>query len=163
MQKTCCRCKQEKPLTDFRKATKQKDGHQHACRMCANKDTKRWRMKNRDRELEKGKIRRENNKEKYNAMSKKWRDANPDKVKENTIKKRYGIDLAQWQTMFDAQDGKCIICGTHQFELKKELAVDHCHTTGKVRGLLCIRCNRAIGLFRDSPDLLDKALKYLVA
>jgi len=76
--------------------------------------------------------------------------------------KNYGIGLKEYDVMFNAQNGVCAICSkeppnTH----KKRLNVDHCHTTGKVRGLLCDACNRAIGLLKDSPDLLNKAISYL--
>ena len=63
--------------------------------------------------------------------------------------------------MFNKQNGKCAICGKHQIELKQSLCVDHNHTTGKVNGLLCTRCNGAIGMFNDDIILLEKAINYL--
>jgi hypothetical protein len=75
--------------------------------------------------------------------------------------KKYGLTLEQRQNMFDAQEGKCAICGRHQSELKKELCVDHNHKTGKVNELICVRCNRAIGMLEDDITLLQKAIDYL--
>lgn len=81
------------------------------------------------------------------------------------VKRLYGLSPAQRAEMAARQGGKCAICGMVEnvVERRKEttLCVDHCHDTGKVRGLLCSKCNTALGLFRDSPDLLRKAIDYL--
>ena len=62
--------------------------------------------------------------------------------------------------MVEAQQGKCAICNT-QLQGGKLQAVDHCHTTDKVRAILCHGCNKGLGLFRDLPDSLRKAADYL--
>ena len=59
------------------------------------------------------------------------------------------------------QGGKCAICGTQYVLGLKRLALDHCHETGRIRGLLCGSCNRGLGLFRDNPERLRKAIEYL--
>lgn len=76
-----------------------------------------------------------------------------------SLKSRYGITLDDYNDMFDKQKGKCDICKTHQMKLNRKLCVDHCHTTGKVRGLLCNRCNSMLGGL-ESP-LRDKGDKYI--
>ena len=73
----------------------------------------------------------------------------------------YGVTLEQWNEMFQAQGGRCAICGTHQCSTKKSFSVDHCHKTGKVRGLLCQNCNTALGKFKDDEELLHSAIRYL--
>ena len=77
----------------------------------------------------------------------------------------YGITVQQWIEMYDRQGGLCGICRTAGFKMKAsheaQLVVDHCHTTGVVRGLLCHNCNRALGLLQDSPANLNRALAYL--
>lgn len=80
--------------------------------------------------------------------------------------KKYGIDNAVYQLFFDDQDGCCAICGQHETALDrwgnvKPLAIDHNHQTGQVRGLLCDRCNRGLGYFKDSEENLESALHYL--
>jgi hypothetical protein len=75
------------------------------------------------------------------------------------LREKFGIGLYQYETMFEQQQGKCFICSNEEQE--KNLAVDHCHSTGRVRGLLCGPCNQAIGLMKDSPALLIKAAQYL--
>lgn len=83
--------------------------------------------------------------------------------------KKYGITFLEYQEMFNKQNGTCAICFKEEKAKTSRLinceslslAVDHCHTTGKVRGLLCMKCNRAIGLLEDSTDNLNNAIKYL--
>lgn len=95
--------------------------------------------------------------------SKKRYDENPD-IKEKmkaTAKayhfmKNYGLSPAELTAMYEKQDYRCLICN-----LQKPLNVDHCHITGKIRGLLCWDCNTAIGKFKDNPIFLQNAIKYL--
>lgn len=82
------------------------------------------------------------------------------------LENRYGLDRGEWQRMFDAQDGKCALCGVEQkgwnrFGDTRPLVVDHSHTTGKARALLCGDCNTAIGRFGDDPAKLRAAADYL--
>ena len=77
----------------------------------------------------------------------------------------YGIPLEQYDKMLQDQDHRCAICNGVGFRMRKEtrstLCVDHCHTTGRVRGMLCHNCNRALGLFQDNTEFLLKAVRYL--
>lgn len=74
----------------------------------------------------------------------------------------YGITLDEYKAMLAAQDGRCAICGAESSDAsKRRLCVDHCHGTGRVRGLLCGKCNIGIGQFNHDVDLLTKAIGYL--
>lgn len=76
----------------------------------------------------------------------------------------YGITETEYDSLFTAQNGVCKICGNPQQPRKRScglLAVDHDHTTGAIRGLLCDKCNRGLGHFDDSPDLLARAIEYV--
>ena len=75
------------------------------------------------------------------------------------MKRKYGITYEDFLEMRDKQGGVCAICGGDNGD--KHLAIDHCHTTGKIRGLLCNNCNTAIGMLQDDPTLLNKAVEYL--
>ncbi len=75
------------------------------------------------------------------------------------LQREYGITLAEYDDMFENQDGLCAICETPQ--TGKRLAVDHCHVTGKVRELLCFRCNATIGQVDDDIDMFLKMITYL--
>ena len=83
------------------------------------------------------------------------------KKREAQYKKKYNIDLATYENMLEAQGGCCAICGTSKGNT--HLCVDHCHSTGAVRGILCDKCNVALGQFNDSTTLLAQAIAYLTA
>ena len=88
------------------------------------------------------------------AATQRWRQK---KGREYTLKSRYELTVEQFEEMAAVQGGCCAICG----DRPKRLHADHDHETGAVRGLLCFKCNAAIGLLRDSPDLLLNAVDYL--
>ena len=100
------------------------------------------------------------NKEKVSARHKARHQSNPDLARARDYKRHYGITIADYDIMFLEQDGVCKICSKAD-PINQHLAVDHCHTTGKVRGLLCTPCNKALGLFEDKQDLLLNAISYL--
>jgi len=79
------------------------------------------------------------------------------------LKYKYGITEKQYNEMLSSQSFACAICGSKKTkdERATKLVVDHCHATGKVRGLLCSACNKGIGLFEDSKEALLEAIKYL--
>ena len=83
------------------------------------------------------------------------------KSRNHHLKTTYGITQDDYNMMFEKQGGRCAICEKHQTEISRALSVDHCHTTGKVRGLLCHTCNSAIGKFYDNINLLENAILYL--
>lgn len=72
------------------------------------------------------------------------------------IKCTYGITEAEWKALLDKQGGHCACCPETE-----DLVVDHCHTTGNVRGLLCSRCNHGLGHFRDDPTIMSNAIQYI--
>lgn len=77
------------------------------------------------------------------------------------IKQRYGLTNDEISRILEVQNYKCKICRISESELKRKLAVDHCHETGKVRGMLCGRCNTGLGMFRDNEKYLETSIKYL--
>lgn len=78
------------------------------------------------------------------------------------IQKTYDISWEDYEIMFDNQKGCCAICKSRVSSARTtRLFVDHCHNTAKVRGLLCSSCNHGLGLFKDSPTLLKRAISYL--
>lgn len=104
---------------------------------------------------------REKNREKINARQKKWREDNKEKFavmkKRSILKNTYGITLEEYDAILKTQKGGCAICKVKA----KILCVDHCHKTGKVRGLLCQLCNRSIGMMKDDISILESAIVYL--
>lgn len=89
----------------------------------------------------------------------KSREKNPDTHTNYWLKSKYGITLDEFNNLLNKQDGRCAICKTIP---DYRLCVDHRHDTGKVRGLLCKPCNKAIGQLGDTPESVKIAYEYLV-
>jgi hypothetical protein len=106
------------------------------------------------------------NKTDRDAQRERWlstRDENY--IRDYQLKRNYGISLEQFNILAEAQNWRCKICGYLPDPSAKHnqsvLHVDHDHVTGRVRGLLCPKCNRGLGLLGDDPNLLQKAIDYL--
>jgi hypothetical protein len=131
--KQCTICKETKPLDDFVKRSNRRSGRQPYCSVC------------------------------HNIKSRNAHDSG--KMKDYDLKRSYGITLDDYNDMYRKQNGRCKICNRHIDEImssrKKHLCVDHCHKTKVIRGLLCDKCNRGLGLFNDSSELLMVASEYL--
>lgn len=144
--KTCRACGVTKTHADFslsRKATETSNAvYRSDCKECCSGRALQWFRDNRERNKE--------NKHRWNLAN------------------NYGLTPEEYVAMLQEQGGVCAICG--EPETKKHgrtgtefrLAVDHCHGTGRVRGLLCQTCNRVIGLFRDDVERHRKAISYLL-
>ena len=78
-----------------------------------------------------------------------------------SLKRRYGITATEYAQMLENQKYKCKVCGADRCSTGRNFSVDHCHTTGKIRGLLCAHCNMGLGNFKDSTELLQNAINYL--
>lgn|SRR6185503_1738343 len=93
------------------------------------------------------------------ACAVKWgrENKNPEKTKHYTLKSRYNITLEEHTAMWNAQKGKCAICGKNS----PRMGLDHDHATGKAREILCHFCNVGLGFFKDRPELLKRAISYL--
>jgi hypothetical protein len=138
--KTCTVCKETKDISEYHNNKRTKDGKAYRCKSCDA------------------------------SARKKWSDANPERAsysaRNRRLKHIYGVDIEWYEAQMKAQNNKCAICETETNNTRGErkdwnFAVDHCHDTGKVRGLLCNQCNRALGLFKDDITLLEKAKNYL--
>lgn len=104
----------------------------------------------------------------YQARAAKVQRAlSPERYEDYSLKHNYGMSKTELESMLDAQNNECAICHTKeilQIKGKKlRLSIDHCHKTGKIRGLLCSNCNRGLGYFKDNPELLKRAELYLLS
>lgn len=166
--KQCPDCRREgtgpKPYSEFSKATKRRDGYQDYC-IPHQRARNSAAHKRRSPEVNR-------------ANGKRWREQNPVAYRAIAVRanlQRYGLTEQQYQELFDTQRGCCAICDAVLVNLLdknrpfKGVAhndvsrVDHCHETGRVRGLLCFSCNVGLGKFRDDEQLLLKAMQYLQA
>jgi hypothetical protein len=101
-------------------------------------------------------------KEAKSAYNREHYHKNPDRQWATNLRNKYGLTVGQYAAMFEAQEGRCAVCGaTASAAHQKRLSVDHDPITGQVRGLLCGACNKAIGLLAHNRDLLSAADRYL--
>lgn len=164
-QKKCTKCGVEKSINDFYK-------DQYRCKECQKEEYRIRYKKNPEklkqqgrqsyyRHIEKRKSYSVNyrleNPEKEKIRHRRYHEKNKEKERSANLQRSYGISLEKYNEIYNKQNGKCLLCGKH----KNVLQVDHSHTDGKVRGLICGKCNRAIGLIDDSPTLAEKIASYL--
>jgi len=172
----CNQCKIDKDISEFHKKVQNKNGISKVCKTCVNTYHKECRDKpasvaNRKRYSKEYYYKMKDTPE-YKARShrsgknRRKKSNYREKNREHTLKK-YGLSLQDYDNLCDEQNGLCLICCKpesiidYNTKKLKPLAVDHCHITNKVRGLLCSKCNQAIGLLQDSPKLLHNAATYL--
>jgi len=91
---------------------------------------------------------------------KKRPSTDPNSDKNRRLKQKFGITLEQYEEILSKQNGLCAICSSTE-KTGKRLAVDHCHKTGKVRGILCMKCNTSLGKINDDISILEKMIFYL--
>ncbi len=129
--KKCSKCKLEKPLSDFHNAKNGRLGKHHYCKNCMSAQRKQT----------------------YNYS----------KSFNRRIRAKYNLSSEELISMHNSQNKKCKICGNIYEDISKHggLYIDHCHTTGKVRGLLCAKCNQLLGACRDNVVILQSAVDYL--
>jgi hypothetical protein len=108
-----------------------------------------------------------------NAVQRVWRRSKPDyekaryqcakiETRERHLVRKYKVSLSDYKQMLTAQGGRCAICGApEEQQFKGVFHVDHCHATGRVRGLLCRGCNHMLGVVKDDPAILQRAINYL--
>lgn len=174
-QKKCGRCEETKPVSEFHRRARSVDGLQTFCKDCHNETRRQrraadpekareehraWRDANRDKLNEQKRQRREQDREKVLQEERAWRAANRDKTYFYSIKYRFGLTEEAYRAILDSQDGVCAIC-KRPCPRHSRLAVDHCHTTGMIRGLLCQPCNTAIGLLDEDADRMLAAAQYV--
>jgi hypothetical protein len=131
--KQCRKCGEEKDVSLFYKRSRAKDGYNPHCKSCVQKYESEYRTSDMQR--------------KYN------------------LKKSFNLSIDEYNVMYAKQNGVCAICNQVETTVRlgkvQNLSVDHCHTTGKIRGLLCNSCNRALGKFKDDVVILRNAVSYL--
>ena len=129
--KVCNKCKKEKYITLFNFRKKKENKRRGTCKDCRN------------------------------AQQKNWRDLNKKAIKNYNLKLKFGINIDEYNELYNSQCSCCAICKSTK-PLYKYFNVDHCHITAEVRGLLCHRCNKALGLFKENINNLRHAIDYLV-
>ena len=165
MTKVCSVCGVEKDETEFGWRSAKHKKRVARCRVCNREYERSWRQKHPEIKRASDRRYRQAHPQKCDRRAAQWNKDNPERRRDMVLKSNHGITLKQYEAMLIAQGGVCAICG--QPETKKlkgtlcNLAVDHNHSTGKVRALLCHNCNVSLGAMRDNPQRLRKAVAYL--
>jgi hypothetical protein len=144
--KKCTKCLAIKSEDSFNKAKKNKDGLNGWCRVCTNEYSREWARKNKKR-----------HQENYN----RWRQNNLEHANDLDRLRSYGLPSGRYKQILEIQKGCCAICKANSPAPKKTFCVDHCHETGKVRGLLCHRCNTMLGHAKENLETLKNAINFL--
>lgn len=134
--KVCLKCNLDKDISEYYFSYNKKFDKNYIrreCKKCENLRSREYHNKN---------------KEKRKAQHKEWRN-----------KTKYGLASGEYELILKSQNGVCAICKNKSE--RKNLAVDHSHKTGNVRGLLCNNCNNGLGRFMDNKSFLMAAIEYL--
>jgi len=150
--KKCSRCHGLKPLADFYKNKNGKLGRGHRCIAC----TKKYQREFTPAQVALRK-----------ATSKRWYEENKKellvRMRECSLWRAYKITQKDYERILEDQNFKCAICLSNEpgRRLQNYFSIDHCHDTGRIRGLLCDQCNKGLGHFRDNVLFLKSAIEYL--
>lgn len=151
--KRCPKCGETKPFDEFYRNAKTRDGLECWCKPCRRRDYRLWYGRNREKVLARNRL-----------FSRAYRAANREKIRvvrrALKIKRQYGLSVADWQSMFDDQGGRCAISG-RLLDGGRGTHVDHDHETGLVRALLDGQINAALGAFEHNPEWLRRAADYI--
>lgn len=161
--KDCRKCGERKPLDEFVRDRQRKDGRYPYCKLCHRAVVKGYSVREseaiKERQRSRHAERMANSAVREKYLLGRW---------VYSLKRRYGITAADYIALAEAQNDCCAICGLSFADARPQkndqtqrLHVDHDHTTGKVRGLLCFRCNNGLGFFRDDISALEAAVAYL--
>lgn len=147
-EKVCSTCHESKPRVQYNRMITRKDGLDPRCKPCAQA-AKRASLERRPLSPEKRRL--------YQARYKAKHPDRQREVQQRRVLRKYGLTLEQYEAILAGQNGRCAIC----HKVSDRLVIDHCHRTGEVRGILCGTCNVGVGMFDDSAEHLQAAIKYL--
>lgn len=160
--KRCKHCQESKPLDQFYGDKKARDGRRPECKKCTAAIRAAKYAADPQKYIARVKRWQQDNSERLNAYRRDYRKR-PDRKRadrDGHLRRKFGIGLRDYEVMLFVQYGGCLLCGDPPPE-NGSLHVDHDHDTGEVRGLLCVSCNNALGAFKDSREILLRAVAYV--
>lgn len=160
--KQCRICGEVKSLEEFYRSPGMADGHRHDRKVCNLAEKKRRYDADPAKAIARVKKWQQENADRLNAYRREH-NATPErkrKQRDGYYRRTFGLSADEVDAMLEEQGGGCAICGARPERLAS-LHVDHCHETGRVRGVLCVRCNQGIGQFEHDPERLRRAADYL--
>lgn len=155
MQKRCRKCDVDKSLDQFPLRKEARDGHGYVCRQCRNADRTAYAVRERERRANDPEFR-----DRRRSYERSYRARTERRLRSLHYKRTYQVSVEEYDRLFAEQGGCCAICKGKPSRTK-HLHVDHCHETGRVRGLLCDSCNLGLGSFKEDPERVTKAADYL--
>ena len=162
--RNCTHCHNDLPIKSFR-TFKSKTGNINCksyCKQCDNKLREKNRKINGENETRKEKRANGSQARSKIRYQKEVMSGLPTTPQRITWLKKYGLTIEDFESLEKQSNNRCYICGEEETRLvSKKLCVDHCHKTGKVRGLLCNRCNRTLGFLKDDIDLMLTMIGYI--
>ncbi len=160
--KVCKKCGLTKPIDDFYRAAGMRDGHRNECKVCDLAAKRERYLANPQAAIARVKRWQQENPERHRENQRRMRSTPEGKERQRAghLKRKYGITLEQYDKLLARQGGRCAIC-RREPRPDISLHLDHDHESGQLRGILCFRCNNALGDFDDDPTLLWAALGYL--
>jgi hypothetical protein len=156
--KQCTICKEKKEFNEFPFQNKKLNKIMSACKVCKSIIQKENRKKLGEIQKQKDRILYQKNKEHRVNYAREYRVKYPERTRATNLKQKYGITQNDYDKMLNLQNNKCAICSRDMGQCGKIFCVDHNHTTGKVRGLLCDPCNYGLGFYEKHKD---KYIEYL--
>lgn len=163
--KKCRKCGETKELKEFYTDKGGKYGVKSRCKSCQSIASREYNKKQRKERAAYTRRYYRENKEKIKARYAEKYDVPLGRG--YMLKKKYDMSLEEYDKIHESQNGLCAICGNPETKIHSRskkvmmLAVDHCHKTGKGRGLLCSRCNTTLGKIEDDKEILNSMLDYL--
>ncbi|KKN19342.1 hypothetical protein LCGC14_0946770 [marine sediment metagenome] len=157
LNKVCSTCEQELSLGEFQKDLSRKDGLNKQCRKCSAIRAAKYRQSTSGSQVQRKYYRK--NRDKILTYTKAYQKARPLATRNRALLRRYSLTIEQHQQIYSSQNCCCALCGNPTPYDK--IHTDHEHETGKVRGLLCCRCNMGLGFWEDSIEGLQRAIEYL--
>lgn len=159
--KYCGKCKNYQPLDNFYKQmSRGKTLVKSYCKQCTKEASRLWHFNNRDKSISKCKKFNSENRDLIRIKTK----LTAEQAREKHLKSTYGITTLDFNKLLEQQNYGCAICKVTVYSSSiKQLYVDHCHKTNKVRGLLCIYCNTLLGYAKEDINNLKASIEYLYA
>jgi hypothetical protein len=158
--KRCKRCGDLKPHSEFYRAPGCRDGHRSECKVCNLAARKAKYLENPAKEIARVREWRRKHRAQFQEYQRAYRARRPAELREGHLRRTFGMTLVEYDAMLEAQGGGCAVCGDIPAE-GKSFHVDHLED--EVRGILCVRCNNALGLLRERAELAEIAVDYLAS
>lgn len=157
IEKHCARCKKTKPIKQFKLRGASAKGYRSYCLVCESEYRKQYQSTKKFSDKQK---------KKYHSESAAARKKRQERYRSNALQKKFGITVEEYETLLKQQNYVCAFCGKPEKAKSKigkirRLCVDHCHKTGRVRGLLCYMCNHTIARLGDDIESAEKLLRYM--